>query len=293
MNILSTHKSGIFLAVLLLGMAKASAQTQWTEDGTRFATSTASFVHHQITPDGHGGFFMVWEDNPSGDNDVYAQWIDASGQKRWGASGVVVTSASGDQRYPAVLADGQGGAFVAWQDEVSGDIVAQQISASGTLLGAANGLVVCAASGVQSLVQIVSDGQGGAILAWEDRRAGSTADIYAQRLSDQRQLLWNATGMPVCTATESQAFFKLKADGAGGAYLAWQDGRSGSQDIYAQRLDANGAPVWTVNGLAVCTATGNQIEPDAAVNANGLVLCWEDERDDPAADQADGIKKFV
>jgi hypothetical protein len=48
--------------------------------------------------------------------------------------------------------------------------------------------VVSAAASEQSAAAIVSDGAGGAIVAWQDYRGGMGADIYAQRIL--------ATGVP-------------------------------------------------------------------------------------------------
>ena len=44
----------------------------------------------------------------------------------------------------------------------------------------------------------------------------------------------------------------LATDGADGIVVAWQDTRSGVYDIFAQALDASGAPRWAADGVAVC-----------------------------------------
>ena len=51
----------------------------------------------------------------------------------------------------------------------------------------------------------------------------------------------------------------ITSDGAGGAIVTWHDTRSGgTTDIYAQRVNASGAIQWTADGVALCTARGNQ-----------------------------------
>jgi hypothetical protein len=50
-------------------------------------------------------------------------------------------------------------------------------------------------------------------------------------------------------------------DGAGGAFVVWQDDRGTGVDLYAQRMNGNGQPLWPEAGVAVCTADGAQTNP--------------------------------
>ena len=45
-------------------------------------------------------------------------------------------------------------------------------------------VTVCTAAEAQIAPHVVSDSVGGAIIAWQDFRSGTDADIYAQRISD-------------------------------------------------------------------------------------------------------------
>ncbi len=84
---------------------------------------------------------------------------------------------------------------------------------------------------------------------------------------------------PVCTATDSQISPKMISDGDGGAILSWTDLRTGfngtDYDVYAQRMSADGIPLWTLDGIVVNNADNNQIifgiVPD---NAGGAIISW-------------------
>ena len=92
---------------------------------------------------------------------------------------------------------------------------------------------------------------------------------------------FSAEGESLCTASGAQEAHVGISDGAGGAYFAWQDRRSGNPDIYATRVLANGAiaPGWTKNGTAVCAAANSQTEVHIARDAGGgLWLAWDDQR---------------
>src|SRR5712664_2056878 len=71
----------------------------------------------------------------------------------------------------------------------------------------------------------------------------------------------------------------ITSDGAGGAIVTWYDNRSGNWDIYAQRVNAEGVPQWTADGVALCTAANNQFDPTIASDgAGGAIVTWNDFR---------------
>jgi hypothetical protein len=180
------------------------------------------------------------------------------------------------------VSDGVGGAIVTWQDARSGtnyDIYAQRVNASGVVQWTANGVALCSAEGHQQPPDIASDGAGGAIITWWDNRGGSVSDIYAQRVNASGAVQWTANGAPLCTDGGSQRYAVLASDGAGGAIVAWDDNRGGSYDIYAQRISATGVTQWATDGVALCTATNNQVVPRiVADDAGGAIVTWGDFR---------------
>jgi hypothetical protein len=214
---------------------------------------------------------------------VYVQRLDASGIVQWTADGEALCLAPLDQYNPALAADGAGGAIVAWQDlrgGVSTDIYAQRVNAGGTALWAGGGVALCAATGAQVFPAIASDGLGGAVVAWEDARAGANDDIYAQRINGAGTVRWTADGVVVCAAGNYQIVPGIVPDGASGAIVAWTDSRAVThQDVYAQRMDSSGVAQWAANGVAACAAAGNQGSPVLdADGAGGVALAWYDYR---------------
>ena len=88
---------------------------------------------------------------------------------------------------------------------------------------------------------------------------------------------WQVDGNPISVATGDQSSPQLISDGAGGAIVTWKDSRSGNYDIYAQRVNASGAVQWAANGVALCTATGDQYSPRIVSDgAGGAIVTWED-----------------
>jgi hypothetical protein len=139
-------------------------------------------------------------------------------------------------------------------------------------------LELCTATNFQDRPKIISDGAGGAIVAWYDWRNGSN-DIYAQRVDISGAIQWTADGEALCTAAGNQSDPRLVSDGAGGAIVTWQDSRSGIVDIYAQRVNASGDVQWTTDGEPICNAIGEQYNPAIASDgAGGAIIAWTDTR---------------
>ncbi len=125
-----------------------------------------------------------------------------------------------------------------------------------------------------------SDGSGGAIITWRDFRNGTDFDIFAQRVDANGNLEWASGGIPVCQAADDQTRPRIIGDDNGGAIIVWQDRRSGTNwDIYVQRIDAAGNPLWQSGGVNVTDAAGDQIYPVLTDDGQqGAIISWDDGR---------------
>ena len=91
-----------------------------------------------------------------------------------------------------------------------------------------------------------------------------------------------STNMPVVTANDTQSSHRIISDGSGGFFAVWHDYRNRAttkRDIYAQRFDAEGNPLWGANGVPVCTADGTQVCPKICLDGSGgCIISWEGSR---------------
>ena len=270
----------------------ASGAPQWTANGVAICTTIDVQQYPKIVSDGAGGAIVTWRSGAANGWDIYARRIKADGTVLWAATGVALSSYTPNTTSsgPTFVSDGLGGAIATWYDVRSVgtfwdyvDIRAQRIDATGAVQWTTNGVALDTLASVQYATSptIASDGVGGAIVAWYDQRSGvGNSDIYAQRISASGAPQWTANGVAICTATGDQRLPTIVSNGADGAIVTWQDYRNGtSYDIYAQRISASGAPQWTANGVAICTATGNQQYPlIASDGAGGAIVTWVDGR---------------
>jgi FlgD Ig-like domain len=254
----------------------------WAANGVLLCNATGDQINPAITSDGAGGAIISWGDARSGTYDIYAQHINSLGALQWGATGAAVCTFAANQVTSQIVSDGAGGAIIVWGDSRPGatqDIYAQRVNFAGAAQWTANGVAVCNAANDQGAARIVSDGAGGAIIAWQDLR-GAAADIYAQRLSSAGTVLWTVNGTGISTATNSQEAPVLCGDGANGAIIAWQDFRNGaSYDIYAQHVNSAGSALWGSNGIPICAAASSQTSPSIDTDGmGGAIIGWQDFR---------------
>ena len=260
----------------------ADGRILWDPGGVALASSAEWQVDPVGTSDGHGGLIAVWLDGRGAN---YAQRIDAEGRPRWGPAGVPV----GGGYVTSIEADGSGGAIFAFTGIENGhsQIMAQRVDSTGALSwpGGVTVFRVPVDGVYADAAVVIADGAGGALLAWEDVRAGNYYHVYAQRLGPAGNAEWTPNGVAVCTANGGQVSPQMVADGTHGTLVVWKDGRNGNgSDIYARRVSASGDTLWQTYGNPVCTASG--VQEGASIvsdGAGGAIVTWQDGRG-PARD---------
>ncbi len=212
---------------------------------------------------------------------IAAQNAQAVGE--WTSNGVVICTRYELQDQVVIVSDDSLGAIVIWRDFYYGpddtDIRAQRIDPEGTVLWSTDGNYVCGALGNQHSCCAIGDGNGGAFTAWRDDRDDGDGDIYVQKIDADGARIWNDPGVVICNDTTEQLEPCLASDTCGGFFLAWRDARNGYDDIYAQRIDANGDTLWPADGRPICTAANTQYNPRiTADGSGGAIISWADGR---------------
>jgi hypothetical protein len=336
----------ILTVVFIIATVASPAAAQWVNNGVLASGSALQMVQPVIAADGFGGAVTAWAESSEGVDplgEIYVQRYASNGSILWGANGVLVSPPSVDSGHYNIVPDGEGGAVVAWGEPTGGriqrvnflgtktwgpagvdfapgvvmqrsvagpspaaagddlidllplgggalvafatvgtasfDIFVQKVDPSGAIQWGANGVTLCSATGAQTRPAIVSDGEGGAIVAWSDDRSGDM-NIYAQRINFLGSPMWTANGVAVCTAAGVQSQLRMIADGASGVIIGWVDNRIPSQDIYAQRLNAGGVAQWTADGepVSVVPSTNQTTLSMASDDRGGAYLVWTDTR---------------
>ncbi|MBI3364951.1 MAG: hypothetical protein HY033_08595, partial [Ignavibacteriae bacterium] len=255
----------------------------WFSNGTLVCNASGHQYNPQLIADGLGGVIVVWQDKRNGNFDIYAQRYNAAGQALWPGNGQPVCAGVGDQVEPKLVTDTQGGAIITWTDYRAGtgfaDIYAQRMLVNGQRAWKVDGVPVCLATNTQWNVQLVADGLGGVIVVWQDRRAGTYDNIYAQRLDNIGQPKWAEDGLPLGAVQGVQYYPQVVPVAGGDAIVIWQYNRRGSDyDIYGQHVTRNGQLLWLSTGQPICTASGHQYNPQIVGQDGFIIVTWQDRR---------------
>ncbi|MCX8057000.1 MAG: hypothetical protein N3F03_05245 [Ignavibacteria bacterium] len=111
-------------------------------------------------------------------------------------------------------------------------------------------------------------------LTFVDYRSDGDGDLYSQ-LIDERGILWDSGGIPVCVQKGKQKNFSIASDKQN-LFIVWEDYRNdASGDIYAQKFDFFGNALWKENGLVVTNLDGAETEPKVVSNnSGGCYVSW-------------------
>ncbi len=250
----------------------------WTANGILVANYSINLLRPKLTTDGANGAIITWHvDFPF---DIYAQRVNSLGVPQWTPNGIIICDATNSQFEPSIVSDDLLGAIIVWQDGRNNgavDIYAQRVDASGAVLWATNGVVLCGATGNENDISIVSDRANGVIATWRDLRLGVLDNnIYAQRLSSLGTQLWTLNGVAITNAVDNQFRPTITNDFDNGAIITWY---GDSYNVDAQHVNSLGVIQWSTTGAPICSNSAYQNSPVIVSNNNGgAVIVWGDAR---------------
>lgn len=159
----------------------------WTTNGVPICTEVGEQKRPVITEDllygATTGAIIAWEDMRRGDFDIYAEKVARDDPPVLDEEDTFVAGGFGFQLSPRIVSDNLGGAIGTWIEDFS-KIFATKRNQDGRLVWSSYpGVLVC--EGIEIIdSQIISDGSGGAIVAWVVLGSGGDFDIFAQRVID-------------------------------------------------------------------------------------------------------------
>jgi len=156
------------------------------------------------------------------------------------------------QMAPQLVGNASGGVVIAWSEGDS-RVYLQAIDGAGK--SPWGPIAVSKGIAGQDHHRIVSDGVGGVLVVWQERRydCGSQGDyVVVQRFDGRGRGQWGPKGVTIAGGAGG-AFPDIVADGKGGSIVVWYQRRdwSGDHAVFVQRIDGAGKTLWAPQGVAV------------------------------------------
>lgn len=148
-----------------------NGQRLWTDGGLRgtlVCNATGNHLNPVMAPDGLGGFYVAFQDNRSGGLGVYAQYMNASGNRVWDSLGLEIRTSPTTCSNIGITTLPGGGAALVWREaiETSNQLVyVQAISQAGEIQWAQDGVRVLSYSRYHTQPKIADCGNGSLIVA--------------------------------------------------------------------------------------------------------------------------------
>jgi hypothetical protein len=291
--------------VVLLQHLDSLGNTLLLSSGVRVAAGSPYQAGPVAISDSAGGVIVAWIDGRAGlcdygfkgNCDIYAQRFDASGNALWQVDGIPVVTAPGNQGISgiSVAADGQGGAFLSWEDARSCcAIYAHHIDLNGQPLWPTDGVEVSppptiVIGAISRPPIIIGDGSGGALVSWWNIQVVPLVQaqtVSVQKLDGSGQLLWGAAGVTVGLHlldpddSGEIGLLTMISDSSGGVIVGGVDNQPTTPTparAVVQRVNSNGQNVWGSSGVQLTQTTTVSVYPILLPDGSGgAFVAWQD-----------------
>lgn len=141
-----------------------------------------------------------------------------------------------------------------WSDAHSGnrDLYAQKINTQGNPVWQ-NPVLLDTGVKTQMRPVITRTSDNKYIIAYTDIDTYEEGTLKAQKIDENGQLLWIATGKTICSLVQNYYYYDIVPDNSGGVYIAWTSSEYSNSSIYGQRLTSTGQNAWANDGIAIGT----------------------------------------
>jgi len=276
----------------------ASGQRTWVPSGIEAGGVPGLRVLPRGVPDGRGGLLVFWRNQ----RDVYdtemepmlmeGQHFRADGKRLWQERGLLVRTThlaednGHSMRFFNVVADGNGGAIIAFNDWTGTtayvmDVMAQRVSGDGDLFWG-QGAVVAASDVHQQHEATIADGDGGAFVAVYKGDSDSHSRLFLYHLGADARHLWSSSGVPLsdrhALALDYGVFGTFDLDVLRVAWVHQLVPYTYEMDVHFARFLSNGVALDPPGGVALTTAPDSQFINGAAFDHEfgSLLAVWDD-----------------
>ncbi len=204
----------VFNFFILIFLSVFTIRAQWSTDPNNNLIVGYGLDPH-ICSDSTGGCYITYDyENIYYPRKLALERLDKYGYKSWGTLKQILGELP-EQSHAEIIEDGEGGVIVSYEDRFEDlpiteqRVRVQRVDSSGNFLWGTTGVKVTLEEINHGKQQLVTDGSGGAVVAWVN-----TLDQYKVNwISSAGQRMWGDSGLALTSGSSSQPIVIKATDG--------------------------------------------------------------------------------
>jgi hypothetical protein len=177
--------------------------------------------------------------------------------------------------------DLKGGAFIFWEDNKSGfqnEIFFIHMDGNGKVSFQADGKKISELSGDKFTPVVSQNLPNSAVIVWKDYSNNKNGNLFAQRVFNNGNLLWEKNGLQVSPDFPDIIDYSVCSDNDGTVYVSYiakADEFGSNYKLILQKININGQFEDNINGILVDNSVSRKSRCDViADNEGGAFLFW-------------------
>jgi len=246
----------------------------WGANGVQLTLGASFVAAPKIAGTTDGNVVVAW----TNDSDVKLQKLDGTGVPQWGTGVTIVDAGGGNYTASDLHASDGGSVIVSMVLGFGGQLYAQKLSTTGSLLWGAAPVNLFDVGGLQfgNFPTFVPDGAGGAVFTWYTT---SPLQCFVQRIDASGTELFAHNGVETSTATSQlrvspNVSFNPTTEET---FVSWTELNTlqSQHGMYAQKFSPSGVRQWTDSGrVIVPVGSSEQTQARALAFGDGAMFFW-------------------
>ena len=249
--------------ILFTSHIDSSGRDVWGKKPAVVSNINQTVLSYSVQKTDFSSIYVAWQIQKA-EKEIYHQLISISGKPLWGSGGRIASTKKGNKTNPQVMtADST--IILSWTNDYKNDknVYVQKYNQKGTPKWKEEVPAIKIPKD-QFGQKLLSDGKGGAIVFWIDKRQESVrANIYAQRVSNLGKRLWDTLGIAVASHNNTEkSYLSIVSDLRGGTIAIFREIRDSKEEIFAQKIFNTGTYISQIIGLS------------AVLNGDSVTVSW-------------------